>query len=152
MIARRNARLADDGVLWLNADAKIGGVGLDFDDEPALLDAAGLAEWRRLAGVFEDQPTRFREADRAALTAFCGFWSAYAAAAADVAARGPVVEGRGDHDRDRTVKNPATVAMREASTQLRYWARELGLTPDARARIGIAEAPTDQPGEGGPFS
>jgi hypothetical protein len=30
------------------------------------------------------------------------------------------------------MKNPATVAMREAATQLRYWCRELALTPDAR--------------------
>lgn len=27
--------------------------------------------------------------------------------------------------------------MRDASQQLRYWARELGLTPDSRARQGL---------------
>lgn len=121
-------------------DARIGGVGLDWAEVPPVLDEQGRAEWSRLAGVYEGQPTRFREGDRPALIAFCAFYSAFVAAAADVAERGPVVMGRSAKDRDRAVKNPATVAMREAAVQLRFWARELGLTPDSRGRIGVDDA------------
>jgi P27 family predicted phage terminase small subunit len=118
-----------------------GGVGLDFADVPGVLDGAGRDEWTRLAGVFAGQPVRFREADRAALLAYCVYFSAFTRAAADVVARGPVVPGRSTRDGGRAVKNPAAVAMRDAATQLRYWARELGLTPDSRGRSGIADDP-----------
>ncbi|MFG2413316.1 phage terminase small subunit P27 family [Streptomyces goshikiensis] len=130
--------------LALAKDAEIGGLGIDWADQPEILDAAGLAEWGRLATVYAHDATRFREGERAAITAYCSWWSAFAAAAEDVRDRGPVVEGRSDMDRGRTVKNPATVAMREASQQLRYWARELGLTTDARVRIGLADQGDDK--------
>lgn len=121
-------------------DARIGGVGLDWGDVPPVLDEHGRGEWFRLAAVYEGQPTRFREGDRVAVLAYCAFSAAFQAAVADVAKRGPVVTGRSAKDRGRVVKNPATVAMREAAVQLRFWARELGLTPDARGRIGVDEA------------
>jgi P27 family predicted phage terminase small subunit len=136
-------RVADDPVV----DAKIGGLGLDFAVVPPVLDEAGAVEWRRLAEVFADDETRFREGDRAALTAYCAYWSAFVAAAADVSRNGPVVPGRSEKDQNRLVKNPATVAMREAATQLRYWSRELGLTPDARARMGITDPDPKDPAE-----
>ncbi|MFE3109353.1 phage terminase small subunit P27 family [Kitasatospora indigofera] len=120
-------------------DAEVGGLGLNWAATPDILDAVGLTEWRRLEETYRAEPVRFREGDRAAVAAYCSWWSAFAVAAADVRDRGPVVEGRSDHDRGRLVKNPATVAMREASQQLRYWARELGLTVDARVRIGLAD-------------
>ncbi len=50
------------------------------------------------------------------------------------------------------VKNPATVAMRECATQLRYWARELGLTPDARGRIGVTDDPRRRADSDNPFA
>ncbi|MGH3920760.1 MAG: P27 family phage terminase small subunit [Pseudonocardiaceae bacterium] len=65
---------------------------------------------------------------------------------------GPVVEGRSDKDRGRMVKNPATVAMREAATQLRYWCRELALTPDARGRTGIKDADPNREDGDNPFA
>ncbi|MFF1906016.1 phage terminase small subunit P27 family [Kitasatospora sp. NPDC058218] len=134
-------------------DAEVGGLGLDWTTEPDILDVSGLTEWHRLAEVYASQPARFREGDRAAVAAYCTWWSAFAISAADVRDRGPVVEGRSDHDRGRLVKNPATVAMREASQQLRYWARELGLTVDARVRIGLADQ-SEQDGDDtdNPFS
>ncbi|MCY0931176.1 phage terminase small subunit P27 family [Streptomyces sp. H27-H1] len=133
-------------------DAEIGGLGIDWSVQPAVLDDVGLQEWVRLSEVYAHDATRFREGERAAITAYCSWWSAFAAAAADVRDRGPVVEGRSDMDRGRTVKNPATVAMREASQQLRYWARELGLTTDARVRIGLADSSDDSADDDNPFS
>ena len=132
-------------------DAAVGGNGLDFAVVPAVLDSAGRTEWARLGQVFAHDETRFREGDRAAVVAYCCYWSAFEAAAADVAKNGPVVPGRGDKDHDRLVKNPATVAMREAATQLRYWARELALTPDSRGRTGITDNAVEPVDDGNPF-
>ncbi|QKV94226.1 phage terminase small subunit P27 family [Streptomyces sp. NA02950] len=133
-------------------EAEIGGLGLDWSNRPGVLDEAGLTEWDRLAEVYAMDATRFREGERAALVAYCSWWSAFASAAADVRDRGPVVEGRSDMDRGRMVKNPATVAMREASQQLRYWARELGLTTDARVRIGLADTDDQGQDDDNPFA
>lgn len=144
--------MAPEPAIRLAKDAEIGGLGLDWSAQPEMLDDAGLSEWERLAGVFAHDATRFREGERAAITAYCSWWSAFATAAADVRDRGPVVEGRSDMDRGRLVKNPATVAMREASQQLRYWARELGLTTDARVRIGLADAGDDKNDDDNPFA
>lgn len=121
------------------AAAEIGGMGLDWSTVPTVLDDDGRAEWVRLSEVFDWNQTRFREGDRAAVTAYCAYWSLFVSSTRDVTERGPVVEGRSDKDRGRLVKNPATVAMREAATQVRYWARELGLTPDARGRMGLTD-------------
>jgi P27 family predicted phage terminase small subunit len=133
-------------------DAHLAGTGIDWATVPAVLDETGRTEWQRLAGVFEADPVRFREGDRAALTAYCCYWSAFTLAAAEVARNGPVVEGRSDKDRGRMVKNPASVAMREAATQLRYWCRELALTPDSRGRTGITDTDPHRDDQDNPFA
>lgn len=133
-------------------DAQLAGLGIEWQTVPAVLDEAGRTEWQRLAGVFEQDATRFREGDRAALTAYCVYWSAFLLVAEDVARNGPVVEGRSDKDRGRMVKNPATVAMREAATQLRYWCRELALTPDSRGRTGITDTDPNRQDADNPFA
>lgn len=118
------------------------GVGLDWEKVPAQLDRAGKAEWRHLAEQHALYPTRLRETDRAAVIAYCSWWSAFDGAQRDIAKRGALVRGRSSADAARgedaaLVKNPSVAAMRDASVQLRYWARELGLTPDARVRQGM---------------
>jgi phage terminase small subunit len=105
-------KLPSEPRIQLSRDVEVGGNGLDFADVPDLLDADGVAEWQRLGRVFQTQPTRFREGDRAAVTAYAAYWSAFRRAASEVAARGPLVEGRTAADRDRLVKNPATVRPR----------------------------------------
>lgn len=121
-------------------DAQLAGLGLEWTEVPEVLDETARAEWNRLAEVFAGDPCRFREGDRAALVAYCVYWSAFVTAAAALGRDGPVVAGRSSKDRDRSVKHPATVVLREAATQLRYWCRELALTPDARGRAGITDA------------
>lgn len=143
----RGLRVADAA-----KDAQLAGLGIEWATVPGVLDEAGRAEWERLSRVFADAPVRFREGDRAAVTAYCVYWSVFAAAAADVARRGPVVEGRSAEDRARLVKNPATVAMREAATQLRFWCRELALTPDSRGRTGITEHDPSRDDQDNPFA
>ena len=133
-------------------EARVGGLGLDFDDIPVLLDDPSRSEWLRLSRVYADQPTRSREADRALVIAYCVYWSAFEQAARDVTARGVVVTGRSGKDKDRLVKNPSTVAMREAVTQVRYLANALGLSPDARGRIGITDEPAAHEDDDNPFA
>jgi P27 family predicted phage terminase small subunit len=128
-------------VTWLDQDSRVGGLGLDFDDLPEMLDDRGRAEWVRLGAVFADQPTRFREGDRSILVAYCLSWSLYLAAAAELASDGLLVTGRSASDRERRVKSPAMVIWTQAGSQLRYLARELGLTPDSRGRMGLKDAP-----------
>ena len=140
MVARRNTIDRDETVTWLIADAKVGGLGLDFDDIPPQLAGEGLAEWSRLGVVFDGQPVRFREGDRAILIAYCATWSLYLDAVAVLAGDGLIVDGRSVTDRGRQVKNPVLVAMTQLSGQLRFLARELGLTPDSRLKLGMNDA------------
>jgi P27 family predicted phage terminase small subunit len=120
-------------------EVRAGGIGLSWEDLPAVLDEAAAAEWRRLAQVYELHPTRFREGDRAILAAFCIAWSIYLQASAELAADGLLVPGRSAPDRGRQVKSPAMVVWVQAGTQLRHLASALGLSPDARGRSGIKE-------------
>jgi P27 family predicted phage terminase small subunit len=140
MVARRNLPDADASVTWIVNDAKVGGLGLDFENIPPMLADAGLAEWSRLGVVFQDQPTRFREGDRAILIAYCATWGLYLDAVAELAGDGLTVEGRSAPDRGRQVKNPVLVSMTQLSGQLRFLARELGLTPDSRAKLGLKDS------------
>lgn len=142
----------DPRITAVAKDARLAGLGIDWSTVPSVLDEAGRTEWQRLSRVFEPDPTRFREGDRAALVGYCCYWSAFLLAAEDVARNGPVVEGRSDKDRGRMVKNPATVAMREAATQLRYWCRELALTPDSRGRTGITDTDPGRDDADNPFA
>lgn len=129
------------------------GVGLDWENVPESLPDAGRAEWQHLAEQHRAYPTRLRETDRTAVVAYCTWWAAFDAARRDIAERGALVPGRSSADAARgdggLVKNPSVAAMRDASQQLRYWARELGLTPDSRARQGLqAELPEDDDPDG----
>ncbi len=116
---------------------QIGGGTLDWDNQPDI-SAVGLAEWRRLAEQFRCDPERFLEGDRQGLVAYCTFWADFDAAARDIAENGLTVPGRSSADNGRGVKNPNVAAKREASQQLRLWARELGLTPNARTQMKTA--------------
>lgn len=129
------------------------GLGLDWTAVPRQLDRAGKAQWKHLAEQHAAFPQRLRETDRAAVIAFCSWWSAFDAAQRDIAKRGSLVSGRSSADSARgdagLVKNPSVAAMRDASQQLRYWARELALTPDSRARQGLQiEQPEDDDPDG----
>jgi P27 family predicted phage terminase small subunit len=126
-------------ITWLSTDAELGALGLDFANIPP--DVAGtadaLAEWRRLADEYQRSPVRFREADRSAVIAYCISLALFLSASRQLLPDALLVEGRSSADRGRQVKNPMFVMWMQASGQLRYWARELGLTCDARARQGL---------------
>ncbi len=54
---------------------------------------------------------------------------------------GVLVEGRSEADRGRPVRSPAWAMWRDASTQVRQWSAELGLSPSPRARIRLPDVP-----------
>lgn len=116
---------------------------------PAWLPREAKAEWRRVVAAVAPWPAWLQVVDRAALTGYCAAWATFVEAAKDVAKRGVLVPGRSPADKARDgdggalVKNPALQIQRDASVQMRSWARELGFTPDARGRVdvGVVETP-----------
>lgn len=120
-------------------DADLGGLGLDWEVRPDL-GSAGLAAWDHLAGQFAKQPTRFREADRAAVIAYCQAREMADLAAAALREHGVLVAGRSESDRSRPVRSPAWAMWRDASVQVRQWSIELALTPSSRRRAGVVDA------------
>jgi P27 family predicted phage terminase small subunit len=154
VVAKRDSvlRVVDEAA-QAATDAAVGGLGVNWAEVPS--DVAGCAdsatEWRRLAVVFADQPTRFREGDRSALAAYCVSHAVVRLAGAELLRDGLIVAGRGHGDENRRVKSPALAAWTAASGQLRFWCRELGLSPDARARQGIHE-PAEAVDDGNPFA
>jgi P27 family predicted phage terminase small subunit len=123
------------------SDAQAGGLGLDWSHIPVDVDASAdaRAEWERLGEVYRQMPTRFRESDRTSLVAYTIAFAVFQAASRALLADGLTVKGRSAPDRGRQVKNPSLVVWQQSSSQLRYWCRELGLSPDARARMGLVE-------------
>jgi P27 family predicted phage terminase small subunit len=152
MPARRDSvlKIVDPG-LDAAAGAAIGGMGLDWATVPSDVGACAdsAAEWARLGGVFASEPVRFREGDRAALAMYCVAFAIVRLAGVELLAAGVLVAGRSRSDGSRKVRSPAMATWTAASAQLRYWARELGLTPDARVRQGIVDKP--EVDDGNPF-
>lgn len=69
--------------------------------------------------------------DVEALRAYAESVATYRKASAILAESGLIIEGRNGEP----VRNPATIIAKQASEQMRAWARELGLTP--AGRVGI---------------
>jgi P27 family predicted phage terminase small subunit len=127
----------------MKQDFQAGGLGLSWEDVPAEIAGApdALGEWQRLADTYAEMPTRFRRGDRGAVTQYVIAHAVSVHAAAELLRDGLLVDGRSSADRQRRVKSPALSAWVQATTQARHWARELGLSPDARARQGLVEEP-----------
>jgi P27 family predicted phage terminase small subunit len=104
---------------------------------PDWLPKAAKVEWRRIVDLAGRYEGWLQAVDRAALAGYCMAWATFESVARDVAENGALIPGRSTADRGRMVKNPAVQIMRDESTQMRYWARELGFTPDARGRIDV---------------
>lgn len=143
--------VVDDGVL-AEREARTGGTGIVWGDEPDALPAAGLAEWRRLARVFERYPLRFREGDRQALATYCRLVARLEQVDAAIDAEGIVVLGRGHGDEERMVKNPLLSTYNQLQQAVRLWVRELGLSPDSRGRASLDEqGEKEDRNDGNPF-
>lgn len=135
----------------LAKDADLGGIGLDFTREPEGLSQSGQSAWQHLAATFASTPTRFREADRAAVTAYCLSVEMAERAAEALRQEGLLIDGRSSADSARSVRNPAWAMWRDANTAVRQWSVELALTPTSRQRARL-DAGTDTSSEDNPFA
>lgn len=94
-----------------------------------------LDEWHRVVAELDAMGIAFA-ADRDVIVGYCLAVVELRFAYAALAESGPLVpSARGEG----MVKNPAVQVVRDASMMLRAFARELGLTPSARASLHLGE-------------
>jgi P27 family predicted phage terminase small subunit len=98
---------------------------------PTDMDADAKAVWRRVISAMGKTGV-IRLPDSDILRCYCEAVSRYAQAARLYAASGPLVRRDGG-----LVKNPLHQVIRDDSDQIRLFARELGLSPSARAGLHV---------------
>jgi P27 family predicted phage terminase small subunit len=126
-------------------------VGIGQPDPPSYLPRVAKAEWRRVIKLASAYPTWIQRADQATLEAYCLSYAVFRAAAEALTRGGATVPGRSSADLStaRAVKNPAVVAFKAASTELRFWIKELGFSPDSRPKVDLGNS--EIPDENSPF-
>jgi P27 family predicted phage terminase small subunit len=98
------------------------------------------AEWNRIVRELV-RAKAIAKLDLAALASYCVAWSALRQAEELVAKlNGNTIMDSGD---GKKKPHPAIIMRRNALAELRAWARELGLSPNARGQI-ITPAPGDE--------
>jgi P27 family predicted phage terminase small subunit len=109
---------------------------------PSWLSDGGAEEWARVLPDLVAMRT-VTAADSTALAAYCEAVARFRAATELVARSGLMLR-----DRDGIIRrNPAVAQQRDASNELRVWAREFGLTPSARAPLRIEHVNGSLPAE-----
>jgi P27 family predicted phage terminase small subunit len=103
----------------------------DVPKMPADMDPAAKAVWRRVTGSMGHTGV-IRVPDSDILRCYCEAVSRYAQAARLYAGSGPLVRHPGG-----LVKNPLHQVIRDDGEQIRMFARELGLSPSARAGLHV---------------
>ena len=101
-------------------------------ERPDWLSSAAVDEWERVLPELIAMRCA-RAADAIALAAYCEAVARLRVASELVARSGLMLR-----DRDGTIrKNPAVSMARDASVEVRMWAREFGLTPSARQPLRV---------------
>lgn len=112
-------------------------------DRPGWLSALAAEEWDRIAPDLDAMGTT-KAVDATALACYCEAVGRLRIATRIVGESGPLLMGDDGHVR----KNPAVSQARDASYEVRMWAREFGLTPSARSplriEVGQAAAPAER--------
>lgn len=111
---------------------------------PADLDAPAQAVWKRVIEEMGHLDIILR-ADTDILRCYCEAVSRYAYAqklyeANPIVRTGKVVTGADGKPRDVWIKSPAHQLVRDNAEQVRLFARELGLSPSARAGLHVSVA------------
>jgi P27 family predicted phage terminase small subunit len=101
-------------------------------ERPAWLSANAAEEWDRVVPDLVAMGTA-KAADMAGLAAYCEAVARFRAATAVVSQTGPLVVGRDG----LAHKNPAVTQARDASYEVRLWAREFGFTPSSRSPLRV---------------
>jgi P27 family predicted phage terminase small subunit len=105
-------------------------------DRPGWLSALAAEEWDRIAPDLHAMGT-VRAVDATALACYCEAVARLRIATRIVGESGPLLMGDDGHVR----KNPAVSQARDASYEVRMWAREFGLTPSARSPLRVEVGP-----------
>lgn len=105
--------------------------------KPPWLSKYAAEEWDRVIPDLEAMRT-VKAVDASALAAYCEAVARLRTTAEIVAKAGPLIVGRDGLPH----KNPAVAQARDASNEVRAWAREFGLTPSARSPLKIEHAHT----------
>jgi len=104
----------------------------DVPKMPADMDPEAKTVWRRVLREMRYMGV-VRAADTDVLRAYCEGVVRYQHAARLLAQSGPLVRGQ----RGELVKNPLHQVVRDNADEIRQFARELGLSPSARAGLRI---------------
>jgi P27 family predicted phage terminase small subunit len=104
----------------------------DLPKMPTDMDDAAKVVWRRVLRDMRHTGV-IRAADADVLRAYCESVARYEHAARLLVQSGPLVRGQ----RGELVKNPLHQVVRDNADELRQFARELGLSPSARAGLRI---------------
>lgn len=102
---------------------------------PTWLSREAAAEWRRVTPELS-RLDLLKEADRAALAAYCEMWATFVAATRRVAKEGLTIEAA-----QGTIAHPAVAIARNSQRELRAWAAHFGLTPSTEQ--ALARRPDD---------
>jgi len=100
---------------------------------PADMEAAAKVVWRRV--MREQAPGIITSIDRDGLRVYCEAVARYEAASRLLATSQPLVRGQGN----LLVRNPMHLVVRDNADLIKTWARELGLSPAARAGLQSPE-------------
>jgi P27 family predicted phage terminase small subunit len=111
-------------------------------ERPPWLSELAAEEWERIALDLAAMGT-VKAVDGTALAAYCEAVGRLRIATRLVAESGPLLVDDDGHVR----KNPAVAQARDASYEVRMWAREFGFTPSARSPLRIEMATRELPGE-----
>lgn len=103
---------------------------------PRGIDPAAAKVWRRVVREMRGADL-ILAADADVLRCYCEAVSRYVAAAELYAQSSPLLKDRG-----HLAKNPLHQVVRENADQVRLFARELGLTPSARAGLRMESGPS----------
>jgi len=106
---------------------------------PDWLDADAHAEWNRVLVELEGMGI-VGATDYAVLVGYCESWSQYKQAVEMLARTGPLHKPRNDGEVRRS---PMVFILKDAREAMLKFARELGLSPAARASVSVASGGDD---------
>lgn len=104
---------------------------------PKWLSDAAKKEWRRIAKIFAEEEKEFTDKDLKALEAYCTNYAKWQKCEQIIDGKGYSMEvGDNGYEQQR----PEVSIANKAQTEMRAWAKELGLTPAARQRMKAESA------------
>lgn len=113
----------------------------ELPEPPAFLDAEGRREWNRIALELYQQGV-LTGVDRAALAAYCSWWSLFVKASTEMEEFGLMQTSESGYESPSGWVN----IKKQASEQMHKFMTEFGLTPSSRSRIKLPDkAQEDDP-------